>query len=92
MPIGKGEKSDVFKSYEFPIIKGNMIYLITDGFADQFGGPKAKKFMHKKLKELLFINVSESTSVQKEKLSEAFNNWKGNHEQVDDVTILGIRL
>ena len=69
-----------------------MIYTLTDGFPDQFGGPKGKKFMYKKLKEFL-INISQlPMKEQKEQLEIAFNNWKGDLEQVDDVCLIGIRV
>ncbi|TAD99196.1 MAG: hypothetical protein EAZ97_09425 [Bacteroidetes bacterium] len=68
------------------------IYLCTDGYQDQFGGEKDKKFMVKKLRELLF-SVSEKTMTEQGQiLGETFDSWKGNYAQVDDVTILGIRL
>jgi serine phosphatase RsbU (regulator of sigma subunit) len=66
-------------------------YLFTDGFADQFGGPKGKKFKYKQLEELL-VSLSNSTmQQQKETLISNFSQWKGDLEQVDDVCVIGIK-
>lgn len=72
--------------------KGDCIYLFTDGFADQFGGPKGKKFKYKQLEEVLASNAHLSMQDQKEKLVAAFENWKGELEQIDDVLVIGIRV
>ena len=72
--------------------KGDLIYILTDGYPDQFGGAKGKKFKYKQLEELLVSNVSLSLDLQKEKLNISFEEWKGNLEQVDDVCIIGLKL
>ncbi|MDP1800164.1 MAG: SpoIIE family protein phosphatase [Bacteroidota bacterium] len=92
MPVGKGEKHDLFKLYNIEVHKGDTLYLYTDGFADQFGGPKGKKFKYKALNELLLLNHQRSTSEQKDIFNLAFENWRGNLEQVDDVCVIGIKL
>jgi serine phosphatase RsbU (regulator of sigma subunit) len=69
-----------------------VIYTLTDGFPDQFGGANGKKFMSKKLKELLIANVNLPISEQKELLETTFKNWVGDLEQVDDVCIIGIKI
>jgi PAS domain S-box-containing protein len=71
---------------------GDHVYLFTDGFADQFGGPRGKKFKYKQLEELLAGSIHLSMSEQKERLSHAFDKWKGGLEQVDDVLVIGIRV
>jgi serine phosphatase RsbU (regulator of sigma subunit) len=81
-----------FSLKETALQKGDMLYLISDGYADQFGGDKGKKFKYKPLKELLLTNVSKSCSEQKKTLSTVFESWRGNLEQVDDVLIIGIRI
>ena len=83
---------DNFTTHEIQLDKGDSIYMFSDGFADQFGGPKDKKFKYKGFKQLLVDNVEKPMSEQKQILEKAFNNWKGKAEQVDDVVIVGIKL
>ncbi len=92
MPIGIDPLEErPFKNHEISIEPEDMIYLFSDGFVDQFGGDEGKKFKHNTFRELL-INASElDINVQKETIYETFMNWKGNHPQVDDVLLLGIR-
>ena len=67
-------------------------YLFTDGFADQFGGPKGKKFKYKQLEELLLSLTNSSMQEQKETLISNFSQWKGDLEQVDDVCVIGVKV
>lgn len=92
MPVGKGEKYDSFKLYDLPVEKGDMIYLYTDGYADQFGGVKGKKFKYKQLNELLTQISVLPLKEQEETLDREFESWRGALEQVDDVCIIGIRV
>ena len=93
MPVGKHERDKTsFTQHTIELQKGDIVYTITDGYADQFGGPKGKKFMAKQLKELFISICNLPMTEQKEKLTAEFNSWKGNLEQVDDVTIIGIRV
>ncbi len=93
MPVGKGHDDDMLFTYnEFSLQKGDTIYTFTDGYADQFGGEKGKKFKYKQLEELLLSIKTESMERQSEILLERFNQWKGNLEQVDDVCIIGVRV
>jgi PAS domain S-box-containing protein len=71
---------------------GDCVYLFTDGFADQFGGPKGKKFKYKQLEEVLVANAHLPMEKQKENLSAAFDSWKGDLEQIDDVLVIGIQV
>jgi len=93
MPVGKHERDKIsFTQHTIELHKNDTIYTITDGFADQFGGPKGKKFMAKALKEFL-INISHlPMNEQKERLTAEFNSWKGNLEQVDDATVIGFHI
>lgn len=92
MPVGKGEKSEPFTLHKINVSKGDMVYLYTDGYADQFGGNKGKKYKYKPLNDLL-VRINElPLGEQKNLLEREFDNWKGNLDQVDDVCILGIRI
>ena len=92
MPIAIYPEMKEFTNHELTLSKGDSVYLFTDGIADQFGGPNEKKFKYKPLKEILLQNSQNTMNEQKEILEVAFENWKGNLEQVDDVTILGIKI
>lgn len=71
---------------------GDMIYTLTDGFPDQFGGPKGKKFMYRPLKELLISISGKPVDEQKALLADQLEAWKGSLEQVDDICLIGIRI
>ncbi|OFX43314.1 MAG: hypothetical protein A2046_08350 [Bacteroidetes bacterium GWA2_30_7] len=91
-PVAICENIKPFTNHEIQLYKGDIIYLVSDGYEDQFGGTKYKKFMSKQLKEL-FVNICEKPmSEQKQILETTFINWKGENEQIDDVTILGMKI
>lgn len=92
MPVGKGEKEESFTTHYLEVNQGETIYLYTDGYADQFGGPKGKKFKYKPLNEMLVANTSLELEKQKQELEQTFNTWKSNLEQVDDVLVVGVKL
>lgn len=81
-----------FNHFEIKIQKGDLFYLFSDGYADQFGGPAGKKFMYKRFKELLSDNAEKNLTEQKEIIHAEFAQWKGNSEQIDDVCIIGIKI
>ncbi|HWY11814.1 MAG TPA: SpoIIE family protein phosphatase, partial [Bacteroidia bacterium] len=91
-PIGKVDNPTPFTTHTVQLNKDDIIYVFTDGYADQFGGPKGKKFKYKQLKELILSIASKKMNEQKDILFTAFENWKGNLEQVDDVCIIGVRV
>jgi len=92
MPIAIYEQMEQFTNNDYQLQKGDLIYLLSDGYEDQFGGPKNKKFMIKQLKEL-FVKISDKQmNEQEEILNTTFEKWKGEHEQIDDVTILGLKI
>ncbi|MBL7913038.1 MAG: tetratricopeptide repeat protein [Bacteroidia bacterium] len=93
MPVGKHDKDGTaFTQHTITLQKNDVVYTLTDGLPDQFGGPKGKKFMYKRLKELL-ISITHLPMVeQKEQLAMALNEWKGDLEQVDDVCVIGVRI
>ncbi len=91
-PIGFTYIMTPFTNFEFQLQKGDLIYLYTDGFVDQFGGERGKKFKSRKFKDLLQSISSLPLVNQKQVLKETFNTWKENEEQVDDVTVVGMRI
>ncbi len=91
-PVGKSDYYKPFTTHKLNIVKGDILYLFTDGYADQFGGPKGKKFKYKQLSDLLNSIHHNTISEQQEVLDNAFEEWRGAHDQVDDVCIIGIRL
>ncbi|NUM50322.1 MAG: tetratricopeptide repeat protein [Flavobacteriales bacterium] len=93
MPVGKHEKdTEPFNLHTIQLQLGDTIYTLTDGFSDQFGGAKNKKYMIKNVKEMFLQIAHLPMSEQKQKLSEAFDQWKGSNEQIDDVCIIGVRI
>jgi sigma-B regulation protein RsbU (phosphoserine phosphatase) len=92
MPVGIGERKENFKHHTIEAKPGDIIYLYTDGYADQFGGPKGKKFKYKPLNELLLAHHPLPFSEQQKQLKAVFENWKGDLEQVDDVFVIGVRV
>jgi serine phosphatase RsbU (regulator of sigma subunit) len=92
MPVAIHERMENFTNHEFEIQKGDCLYLMSDGYEDQFGGPRGKKFMSKRLKELLVTNYELSMQKQKEILENTLVDWIGKFEQLDDVTLMGIRV
>ena len=91
-PIGKSDYPKPFTTHQIEYKADTTFYLFTDGFADQFGGPKGKKFMYKNLERILIDYRNESLENQKKVLSDEFDKWKGTHEQIDDVCIIGIKV
>lgn len=91
-PIGLFENEKPFTSHPLVLNNGDMLYLFTDGYADQFGGPKGKKFKYKQFKEALVEVYSHEPAYQAKILEEKFINWKAKLEQVDDICVIGIKL
>ncbi|MFL5763489.1 MAG: PP2C family protein-serine/threonine phosphatase [Bacteroidia bacterium] len=85
-----GEK--IFDETKLNYEAGDMIYLFTDGYIDQFGGSENKKFMIKRLREMLLQIWQLPMAEQEKKISEAINGWIGKHEQTDDILLIGIRF
>ncbi len=90
-----GSTDDIKKPYtnhKLQLQKGDVVYLFTDGYADQFGGPKGKKFKHKQLEQILVEVHNLPMNQQKQILDTRFEEWRGALEQVDDVTAIGVRI
>ncbi len=93
MPVGKHDKQDQsFTQQEIDLRKGDVIYTLTDGYPDQFGGERGKKFMSKNLKELLLKNTGLPMHQQKVILESTLKDWMGGAEQIDDITLIGIKI
>ncbi len=81
-----------FKNHQLDLSKGDTLYLFTDGYVDQFGGEKGKKFMTKNLRSLLSDISLNAMQEQQSVLNETFMSWKRDNEQVDDILVMGIKL
>lgn len=93
MPIGIYQgKTKPFTLQTLDLEKGDVVYTFTDGYADQFGGEKGKKFKYKHLQEVLQANIHLPMSEQKKNLDNTIENWRGNLEQVDDILVIGIKV
>ncbi|MCK4920033.1 MAG: SpoIIE family protein phosphatase, partial [Bacteroidales bacterium] len=92
MPVAYYQKMDPFALHSMELIKGDSFYIFTDGLIDQFGGIKGKKFLTKRLKEIL-MNISHlPMAEQHSQINQTFTDWKGNYFQVDDVLMIGLRV
>jgi phosphoserine phosphatase RsbU/P len=92
-PVGIfGDTPQPFHAFELDIQPGDRIYTLTDGYADQFGGAKGKKFKYQQLKSLLISLQTKSMKEQQEALFHAFTSWKGEVEQTDDVCLIGVQI
>lgn len=93
-PIGsyiKGKTYD-FTNHKIALEKDDQIYIFSDGYADQFGGPRGKKLMYRRFRELLIKTSQFPVNEQKNELQLALDNWKKNEEQVDDILVIGVRV
>jgi tetratricopeptide (TPR) repeat protein len=91
-PIGRFHRMVDFTQHQVPLLTDDRLYFFSDGYIDQFGGERGKKFKSKSLKKFLLETTHFSIEEQKEKLSTNFDQWKGQNEQVDDVCIIGIKI
>ena len=91
-PVGIHFKEFPFTLHQLQLKPNDMIYLFSDGIYDQFGGKHKKKFLISNLKKLLIENSKESVKVQRRNILRAFNTWKGENVQVDDILIMGVRF
>ncbi len=92
MPVGQSVKEGLFRLFNLTLNSSETLYLYTDGYADQFGGPKGKKFKINELNKLLHSINHLQMQEQKQKLIAHFDLWKGELEQVDDVLLFGIKI
>jgi serine phosphatase RsbU (regulator of sigma subunit) len=93
-PIGSfldGETPN-FTNNIIQLLEGDILYIFSDGYADQFGGPKGKKMMYKKFRDTLIANSHKDLSVQKDLLRDHLSDWMGDEEQVDDIIVIGVKV
>jgi serine phosphatase RsbU (regulator of sigma subunit) len=91
-PIGKYAEQKPFTTNEIQLQKDDSLYIFTDGYADQFGGEKGKKYKGSKMKELILSIQVKDMDEQRELIDKSFEDWKGDLEQVDDVCIIGVKI
>jgi serine phosphatase RsbU (regulator of sigma subunit) len=91
-PIGKFDYGKPFTNHEIDLNPGDCLYMFSDGYADQFGGEKGKKFKAATMRDLFISMKNVPMEIQKEKINAAFEDWKNVLEQVDDVCVMGIRI
>ena len=91
-PVGKFDQLNPFTTHHIDIQKGDLFYIFSDGYVDQFGGEKGKKFKAKALRSLLLDIKDKPLLEQRDEIKKTFDEWKGNLEQVDDVCIIGVRV
>ncbi|MCP4180134.1 MAG: SpoIIE family protein phosphatase [bacterium] len=92
MPVAIYDMMEPFSLHEREFKEGDMIYMFSDGYPDQFGGPRDKKFMVKRMKSLLLENSNKPMLEQKEILNKTIEEWRGKEIQIDDIVVVGIRL
>jgi serine phosphatase RsbU (regulator of sigma subunit) len=90
--MGNVEPGKEFGSQKTPLEKGDMIYLFSDGFIDQFGGISGKKVGSKRFRDLLLSVSSKTMKEQENTLRKMLSEWQGTEEQTDDITVMGIRI
>jgi serine phosphatase RsbU (regulator of sigma subunit) len=91
-PIGKVDSPVPFTTHSIQLQKNDLIYIFSDGFADQFGGQKGKKFKLSNLKELFLLNCHLKMDDQLKNINATLESWQNNNEQVDDILIVGIKI
>jgi len=93
-PIGNysDEALQSFKNHKIFVKKNDLIYIFTDGYADQFGGEKGKKYNYRRFRSLLLENADKQMQTQKDILEKSFYEWKGELEQIDDVLVIGVKI
>ena len=90
--IGKVDNPTPFTTHTVELNEGDSIYIFSDGFADQFGGGRGKKYKGMQLKELILTIKDKAMQDQKTAISQSFEKWRGELEQVDDVCVIGVRF
>ena len=93
MPVGiNAIEEESFTNHSLQLKRGDIVYIFSDGYADQFGGPQNKKFKYGPLKELLIGISNQSMEKQRDELDRVITTWKGDEYQIDDILIFGIKF
>ena len=92
MPIGVHKKERDFLNQKFQLLKGDCLYMFSDGFIDQFGGPDGKKYLRKRFNEFLQDIHNLPMTEQRSLLLKEHINWKGNYSQIDDILVIGLKI
>ena len=91
-PIGKFENLQPYNTHSFQLEKGDTIYIFSDGYSDQFGGTRGKKYKTTNFKNFLLSIQENSMEKQLSLLDAEFEKWRGSMEQIDDVCVIGLRI
>lgn len=91
-PIGKSVTTSPFHTHKVPLQKDDIVYMFTDGYADQFGGPKGKKLKYKPFKELLTSLSIKDMNEQKQEIDSYLESWMNGFQQIDDICVVGIKI
>ena len=83
---------DPFNTRSLQLVRGDQIYLFSDGYADQFGGPQRAKFKYRAFRQLLLDHADEPHQKQLQALEETIIEWQGDNEQIDDMTVVGLKV
>jgi serine phosphatase RsbU (regulator of sigma subunit) len=92
MPVAFFDRMDKFTTTEFRLEEGDQLYMFTDGYPDQFGGEKGKKFKYLPFKRLILKNADCTMKEQNQVLSQTLHEWMGSYDQVDDICVVGLKL
>jgi serine phosphatase RsbU (regulator of sigma subunit) len=92
MPVAFHDRMDKFTTHELAIEKGDQLYMYTDGYADQFGGERGKKFKYKPFKKLILDHAGLPMEEQNSKLTRFLKEWMGDNDQVDDICMIGLKF
>ena len=85
-------RTEEFTNHKIQLVEGDQIFIFSDGYADQFGGPRGKKMMYRRFRELLVETSILPVEEQKNQLNSALKNWMKEEEQVDDILVIGVRV
>jgi serine phosphatase RsbU (regulator of sigma subunit) len=92
IPIGISQGNNLYTEKEFKLKENDMVYLFSDGYADQFGGERRLKFLYSRFKLVLMSVADKKTEIQQNEINEALQKWMGQEKQIDDILVMGIKI